>query len=349
MYTEFYKFSGRPFNLTPDHRFFYGSQTHKRAMAYLVYGLNAAEGFVVVTGDIGTGKSTLVDHLLSLIDGSQYVAAKVVTTQIDANDTLRMVASAFGIQQEGADKATLLRRLESFLISSHKAGRRILLFIDESQNLPAPSLEELRMLSNIQISGVSPLQVFLLGQPQFRNTLGREDLVQLRQRVIASHHLAPMDAGETRSYVEHRLHLVGWNNDPEFMPEAFSKIYEYTSGVPRQINLLCSRILMYGMLEGQHRITGDTVERVRREMMEEIALDPRPLPGQDAAGNNGQRIREGGTEADRVLAIEARVDKLEKRMSVQHRLMERTLGLAAQWMEMQAGDGDRPENGGKPA
>lgn len=341
MYTEFYKFTGRPFNLTPDHRFFYASQTHKRAMAYLTYGLNAAEGFVVLTGDIGTGKSTLVDHLLSLIDSSHYVAAKIITTQTGADDTLRMVASAFGIQQEGADKATLLRRLESFLVSSHNGRHRILLFIDESQNLPASSLEELRMLSNIQVGGLSPLQIFLLGQPQFRNTLGGENLAQLRQRVIAWHHLSPMDADETRAYIEHRLHIVGWKSDPDFSPDAFAKIYQHTRGIPRQINLLCTRILLFGMLEEKHQIHAEVVERVQSEMLEET----------EPAASGSSHDQEGGgpavaAEIESNLTIEQRIRNVERRVQGQYRLIQRALELAARWLEVRTGDGREPHVGG---
>lgn len=270
MFTEFYKYSGRPFQLNPDPKFFFGSRNHKKAMAYLTYGLNQGEGFIVITGDIGTGKSTLVGHLLSQLDSTRFIAAKVVTTQIEADDTLRMVASAFGIPQENRDKATLLREIESFLISTQEMGRRVLLIIDEVQNLPVASLEELRMLSNFQVDERSVLQCYLLGQPQFRNTLSSERLEQLRQRVIASYHLKPLDADDTRAYIEHRMAMVGGTDNPKFTDDAYTAIFQKTRGVPRRINTLCTRMLLFGFLEERHEIDGAAVDEVFGDMAEEM-------------------------------------------------------------------------------
>src|SRR5919202_877650 len=192
MFADFYNLSGLPFQLTPDHRFFYGSRNHQKALAYLTYGLSQGEGFIVITGDIGAGKTTLLGHLLSELDRERYVAAQVTSTQINADDTLRMAASAFGLPQEGSDKATLLRRIEEFLRQCFRSGKRCVLIVDEAQNLPVSSLEELRMLSNFQTEARPLLQLFLLGQPQFRGVLASDALEQLRQRVIASYHLGPM-------------------------------------------------------------------------------------------------------------------------------------------------------------
>ncbi len=274
MYTSFFKFSGRPFQLSPDPRFFFGSRSHKKAMAYLTYGLNQGEGFIIITGDIGAGKTTLVGHLLSQLDSDKFIAAKVVTTQIEADDTLRMVASALGIEQEKRDKATLLREIEAFLTQSYRAGKRVLLIIDEVQNLPARSLEELRMLSNFQVDEGAVMQCFLLGQPQFRQTLASAALEQLRQRVIASYHLEPLDAEETRAYIEHRLRMVGWKDDPRFEPEAFAAIFEETRGVPRKINTLCSRLLLFAFLEERHSIDAQVVEEVVHDLAQEVAHGP---------------------------------------------------------------------------
>jgi putative secretion ATPase (PEP-CTERM system associated) len=330
MFTQFYKLSGRPFQLTPDHRFFFGSRNHTKAMAYLTFGINTGEGFVVITGDVGTGKSTLVDHLLSLLDSSKYVAAKVVTTQLDADNILRAVAISFGIPQEGVDKATLLRRLEEFLYQNQRDGRRLLLLIDEAQNLPARSLEELRMLSNFQTAGGSPIQVFLLGQPQFRRTLASESLIQLRQRVIATHHLGPMDGDETRAYIEHRLRIVGWTSDPEFTPEAFSLIHLHTAGVPRRINTLCTRLLLYGMLEEQHRIDGRTVEQVVGELQQEgqalTAEDPEP-PAEAPEAPAAEVPRGEATDLARRVAV------LERRTDTHERAIRRALALANESLE----------------
>ena len=266
MYTDFYKLNGRPFQLSPDPRFFFGSRSHKRAMAYLSYGLAEREGFIVITGDVGAGKTTLVGHLLSHIDRQRIIHGHVVTTQLDADDALRMVGSAFGIPYRGVDKATLLRAIEGFLIDAHQLGKHVLLVVDEVQNMPMSALEELRMLSNFQLDGKPLFQCFLLGQPQFRRTMAAPDMEQLRQRVIASCHLAPLDADEVRNYIEHRLALTGWQSDPFFTDDAFERISAHTGGVPRRVNTLCSRILLYSSLEDLHRVDKTVVEQVAQEL-----------------------------------------------------------------------------------
>lgn len=269
MYSDFYNLTGQPFQLTPDHRFFFGSSVHKRAMAHLSFGLSQGEGFIVITGDVGAGKTTLMGHLLSTLDSSRYVSATLVTTQLAADDVLRMVASAFGIDQEQADKATLLRRIEAFCQANYEEGKHCLLLIDEVQNLSFQALEELRMLSNFQTDGTALVQSILLGQPQFRRTLASKDLDQLRQRVIASYHLGPISAQETRDYIRHRLSAVGWTNDPALSEDAYSEIYRQTGGVPRRINVLCSRLLLYGFLEERHELDGNVVEQVADDLKQE--------------------------------------------------------------------------------
>jgi putative secretion ATPase (PEP-CTERM system associated) len=269
MYTEFYNLTGQPFQLTPDHRFYFGSSGHKRAMAHLSFGLSQAEGFIVITGDVGAGKTTLMGHLLSTLDSTKYVSATLVTTQLGADDVLRMVASAFGLDQEQADKATLLRRIEAFCESNHSEGKHCLLLIDEVQNLSFQALEELRMLSNFQSGGKALLQSILLGQPQFRRTLASSDLDQLRQRVIASYHLGPITAQETREYIRHRMNAVGWNNDPVLSEDAYLEAYRRSGGVPRKINVLCSRLLLYGFLEETHELDGTAVIQVAEDLKQE--------------------------------------------------------------------------------
>ena len=168
MYRKYYSLQDFPFQLNPDQRFFFDGGPHKKAAAHLRFGVSQGEGFVVITGEIGAGKTMLVNYILSQIQSIDRTIAKVVTTQLDAEDFLRMVASCFGVQQDGADKATLLNRIESFLLENHQAGKRALLFVDEVQNLPVTSLEELRMLSNFQLNGKSLLQIYLIGQPELK-------------------------------------------------------------------------------------------------------------------------------------------------------------------------------------
>ena len=334
MYTEYFKFSGLPFQLTPDARFFFGSTGHSKAMAHLTYGLGQGEGFIIITGEIGAGKTTIVEHLLQQLDSRKYIAAKIANTQLGADDTLRMVASAFGVTQEGADKATLLRRFEAFLTRSQQQGQRVLLVIDECQNLSVPALEELRMLSNIQVQGKTPLQSFLLGQPQFRETLAREELDQLRQRVIASYHLGPIGEAETRRYIEHRLRTVGWESDPRFSDQVFPAIYRHTGGVPRKINTLCSRLLLFGFLEERHDLGEPDVDEVARDLAEELnRILPPQTNGAAAASEaaaNGAATNGAAAASSEVLE---RLSVLESYVRSHDRTIRRVLKIASDYLE----------------
>jgi general secretion pathway protein A len=298
MYESFYGLTAKPFQLKPDPSFYYGSKGHKRAMAYLEYGLSQGEGFIVITGEVGAGKTTLVRNLFRELDSGKIHAAQIVNTHLNSDDTLRMVAGAFGLEFEGASKATLLTRIEQFLRQCDQSGKRALLVVDEAQNLSPQTVEELRMLSNFQTDEKSLLQTFLLGQPEFRTTLHSASMQQLRQRVIASYHLGPMDAAETQAYIEHRLRTVGWNGDPSFSAGAHTAIFGYTGGIPRKTNTLCDRLLLMGFLEEMHAFGEDDVNEVIRDIDEEFQLPPgaaeaahaeaaEPMPA-EPAGSGGQ-------------------------------------------------------------
>lgn len=270
MYENFYQFAAKPFQLSPDPRFFFSSRGHRRAMSYLVYGANQGEGFIVITGEVGAGKTMLARMLARKLESQNLVMAQVVSTQLEADDMVRMVAAAFNLPPE-SNKAILLRNLEQFFLTCHKHGRRALLLVDEAQNLPLKSVEELRMLSNFQHSNKTLLQSFLLGQPEFRRTLQRPELEQLRQRIIASCHLGPIEAAETESYIMHRLKMVGWSGDPSFSADTYPAIYQYTGGIPRKINLFCDRLLLMGQLDEIHAFSAKEVEEVIAELQQEFA------------------------------------------------------------------------------
>ena len=280
MFNDFYGLTGRPFQLTPDPTFYFESLTHRKALSYLSYGLAQGEGFVVITGEVGAGKSTLVAHLMATIDPARLTAAQIVTSKLDGEELVHVVAQAFGLIVDGHDKASALGAIEAFLHDEARAGRRCLLVVDESQNLAIEALEELRMLSNFQLGAHPLLQTLLLGQPEFRDTIqDHPQLEQLRQRVIAAHHLEAMELGEVQPYIEHRLKCVGWTGNPKFDQRVFTELYEASGGVPRRINQICNRLMLLGAVEQRSRIDGAMLSQV----LEELELDgtmqlKRPTP-----------------------------------------------------------------------
>lgn len=267
MYETFYGLTGRPFQLTPDPHFYFESLTHRKALSYLGYGLAQGEGFIVITGDVGAGKTTLVSHLMATIDKARLTAANIVTTKLDSQDIVRVAANHFDIDTDHMDKAQLLSAFEEFLHAEARAGRRCLLIVDESQNLPVDALEELRMLSNFQLGGQALLQIFLLGQPEFRDMLENSNqLEQLRQRVIAHHHLDPMSPEEIEPYITHRLSKSGWSGRPKITSNVFRLLFAETDGVPRKINTLMSRVLLMGSIEHAELIDQAMVGRVLADL-----------------------------------------------------------------------------------
>ena len=267
MYDQFYGLSGRPFQLTPDPQFYFESATHRKALSYLGYGLAQGEGFIVITGEIGAGKSTLVSHLMQSVDKARLTAATIVTSQLDGLDMVHMAAESFGIDTRGLDKASTLKSIENFLHAEARTGRRCLLIVDEAQNLSVDALEELRMLSNFQLGSSALLQIFLLGQPEFRDLVrDAPELEQLRQRVIATHHLDPMEPDEVEPYIIHRLSRAGWTGRPQVTADAFAALYAETGGVPRKLNTLMNRVLLMGAVEQVDLIDGGLVGAVILDM-----------------------------------------------------------------------------------
>jgi len=267
MYEQYYSFTGRPFQLTPDPQFYFESASHKKAMSYLGYGLNQGEGFIVITGEIGAGKSTLVAHLMERIDPAALTVAQIVTTALDGEELIHAVAQSFGLAIEGKDKAGALGAIERFLQEEARAGRRCLLVVDECQNLDFTALEELRMLSNFQLGAHPLLQSLLLGQPEFRRTLANHpDLDQLRQRIIASHHLDALDASEVEDYIRHRLEYVSWQGGPALGEGLLPALYKASNGIPRRVNQVMNRLLLLGAIEERGELTTAMLEAVCEEM-----------------------------------------------------------------------------------
>lgn len=331
MYESFYGLSGKPFQLNPDPAFFFGSRGHKRAFAYLQYGLYQSEGFIVITGEIGAGKTTIVRSLFEQLDREKVVAAQLVSTQLDADDMLRAVGIAYGLPVRTVSKAILLGSLEAFLCKLAMENKRALLIVDEAQNLTARAVEELRMLSNFQLGERALLQSFLIGQPELRAMMQSPKMQQLRQRVTASYHLGPLDKNEVQAYVEHRLKHVGWTGDPQFEPECFQLIHAATGGIPRRVNTLCNRLLLAGYLGERHVLTGADVQSIAREIGEELGPDaiatfadaPSQQPSQEL--NSDMHSSDTSDWAMHFRSVEDRIDRLERTVGSAVDLLHRVL------------------------
>jgi type II secretory pathway predicted ATPase ExeA len=338
MYDQHFGLTGRPFQLTPDPGFWFGTATHRKAMAYLGYGLAQGEGFIVVTGDIGAGKTTLMGHLLDGLDRSRLNPIIITSTAIEADDLLRIVATGLGVDPAGLAKAQLLTAIERGLHAVARTGRRTLLVVDEAQALPVSALEELRMLSNFQAGGGHALlQIVLLGQPEFRDRLqGSDRLEQLRQRVIAIHHLDPMTEDEVSDYIAHRLSVVAWNGRPDFAVDAFPALFRASAGVPRRLNQLAGRVMMYAAMEGLELIDARAVDMVAGDMQADMAastftpeLVVEQPPELRAELSRAVPIRPGALHADLIQRLAA----LEKRVEMQDATLRRVLTLLVDWIE----------------
>ncbi len=280
MYEAHFGFSGPPFQLVPDPGFFFGSRGHSNALAFLQAAAQQGDGFLVVTGEIGAGKTTLVRTLLEGLDKTRVVAATMVSTQLESGDLPQAILLAYGTPSNARSRAKPNAKLEAFLIGLAEKDRRALLIVDEAQNLGHALIEELRMLSNLQVGAKPLLQVFLVGQPDLRTLLQAKAMEQLRQRVTASCHLGPLDANETRAYVEHRLRRVGWSSNPRFEEASYAALHQWTAGIPRRINRLCNRVLLAAFLERQEAINAQAVEQIARDLRSEIGESDDPVPMQ---------------------------------------------------------------------
>lgn len=279
MYESYYGFNERPFQLTPDPRFFFATKHHQRALSYLQYGLDQGEGFIVITGPIGTGKTTIARNLVTTISDDNIVAAQLVTTKLSPLELLQLVVSEFKLTTAGDSKADLLQTIEKYLISLHQQKKRALLIVDEAQNLPVETVEELRMLSNFQLDGKPLIQSFLLGQDELKDIIQSPNMEQFRQRIIASAHLRPLKAEEVENYILHRIQQAGCNKDDLFVEGAFELIHEKTLGVPRKINIFVDRLLLFGFLEELDVLSLDAINDVAQEMSVELtgSLNPNKL------------------------------------------------------------------------
>jgi general secretion pathway protein A len=349
MYATFYNLTANPFRLSPDPRLLFRSQTHEKALAYLKYGIQSGEGLIAITGNAGTGKTTLARYIMAGVDRSRIMAVELNAPHVESGGIVRLVVAALGLAYQQLPKSSLLRTIENYLMARARERKRVLLVVDEAQNLTADALEELRMLSNLQVGERALLQSFLLGQGEFRQLLKSPDMEQFSQRIIASHHLEALSNEETRDYICHRLRLCGWQGNPKIMNEAFDRIHGHTLGIPRRINKLCNRLFLHGCVEQLHTIGAEAVIAVIEEEKQELHIaendavedsrqSPRGSPECPEGINNSRSQHLENTissEERRLLSLEKRVTMLEKLVHEER--------LRFQRMQMMLGHADEME------
>jgi general secretion pathway protein A len=326
MYDGFYNLSKKPFQLTADSDFFFNSAVHRRALAYMRYGLTQGEGFVVVTGKPGTGKTMLVKELVNSLNNDNITIGIMVSSQVGADDLLKIISATFGLPYDGEDKSTLLTRIERFFIQQAMEGKRVLMIVDEAQNLPKDSLEELRMLSNFEMSGKSLFQTFLIGQKQLGETLFLPEMEQLRQRIVATYQLKPLNEEETKNYILFRLEKAGWEQTPQFENDVFNEICSYSQGIPRRINTLCDRVLLFGYLDELKVIDLASVNKVIADIEEESSMvtdefhDILPASVTATADSNSSLD-------ERIVALEKTVSNLQTTLNKERSLLRKAILL----------------------
>lgn len=261
MYESYFELEVKPFELLPNPEFIYLSKSHKRAMTYLDYGIRERAGFILLTGEIGSGKTTLIRDLIKK-HRDDMVLSKVFNTNVDSQELLSLIVEDFGVPVQGKDKFTLFRDLNDFLVDQYARGGRPVVIIDEAQNLAPEQLEEIRMLSNLETDTGKLLQIILVGQPELRKTLSSPRLVQLRQRISINCHLQPLSSSEITDYILHRLHTAGNREALTFSPEALETIYKYSRGIPRLINIICDFLLLAAFAEEVKHVGGEMVKEI---------------------------------------------------------------------------------------
>jgi type II secretory pathway predicted ATPase ExeA len=274
-YDTYYKLTADPFRLSPDHRFVFGHASYAEARAYLEYALYRGEGFIIITGGPGTGKTTLINEILAGIDSRTHLNVAILnSTQLEGSDLLQMVAAAFGLRYSEKNKAAVLLEIQQFLTQQGHKGRRSVLIVDEAQGLSTSAVEELRQLANLQLKDRLLLQVFLVGQEALRELVRAPGMEHLSQRIVAASHLEPLDLNDTVAYIEHRLKRVGWRGDPKLSGAVLRLIYRFSAGIPRRINLICSRLFLHGGMGGKHELHAEDAQSVIEDLQREYLLAP---------------------------------------------------------------------------
>ena len=265
MYKEFFGLRANPFNVNPDPRYLFLTRHTEEALACLTYGIQSRKGFVLLTGEVGTGKTTLINKLLEWLRLQQVATAFIFNSRMDVPQFLDFMMADFGIQCDNKSKSQVLQRLYSWLLDRYRAGETAVLIVDEAQNLSDEVLEEIRMLTNLETFTEKLLQIILVGQPELEQRLRQPQLRQLRQRLTLRAKTHPLNLEETRAYVQQRLRIAGSNGEPIFDPDSLLALYRYSTGIPRVINLLCEHCLVSAFVDQKKLITNEIVESVARD------------------------------------------------------------------------------------
>ena len=277
MYLDFYGFSETPFSISPNPRFIFFSKTHKEAFALLLYGINKRYGFIELTGEVGTGKTTVLRTLLSQLDEEKYRTALIFNPSLSASDLMRAINREFGIPCQSANIAELLGELNRFLLEENSAGRTVVLIIDEAQNLAPDVLEQIRLISNLETDTAKLIQIILAGQPELGRLLEKPELRQINQRIALRYNLHPLDRDDFKAYIDHRLTMAGGRGKVSITRAALGWLYRYSRGTPRLINILCDRALLIGYTEDRRKITARTFALAFRDVMLKPAVRFSPM------------------------------------------------------------------------
>lgn len=265
MYLEYYKLREKPFNVTSDPNFLYMSRRHREAFTHLIYGIKERKGFIEITGEVGTGKTTLCRALLNKLD-SRTKAAFIFNSDLSEVQLLHAIVEDFGMRTKKRSKIDLFNSLNSFLIEQLRMNSNVVLILDEAQNLRSRALEQIRMLSNLETEKEKLFQIILVGQPELRDKLGSPNLRQLRQRIGIRYHISPLEREETVDYINHRLRVAGSDGSVKFTEDAIERIYEYSNGVPRLINIVSDKALLLGFVLETYGIDEKIIDRSIEEI-----------------------------------------------------------------------------------
>ncbi|MFH1782407.1 MAG: XrtA/PEP-CTERM system-associated ATPase [Candidatus Omnitrophota bacterium] len=265
MYLKFFNLNENPFSVTADPHFLYLSEKHREAIAHMQYGIEERMGFLEITGDIGTGKTTLCKALLNSLD-DRTKTAFLLNSNLPESQILQAIVQDFGIKTKNRSKINLLNELNNFLLDQLEGHNNVVLIVDEAQNLKPAILEQIRLLSNLETEKEKLLQIILVGQPELKEKLLSKELAQLRQRIAVRYHLSPLDRREVSGYISHRLEVAGSNGNGLFREDAVDEIYRYSKGVPRVINILCNKALLAGYVKDKKTINSGIIKKCTKEL-----------------------------------------------------------------------------------